>query len=427
MSAAPWIYLAFSVWCAWFSFNAHRPMRAGARRATLSFAAGWLTTELAIHHIAWQAVVTLVFAAFGAFSAWPGIAGLALTGLSWLALLASVVQAARAKRVYEDALVRGFGADYFLQIRPELHERLRARTDWRRLIFPFPIRRQSVERVRDIHYGRARGVDLHLDIYRGREPLVRAPVLFQIHGGGWVMGSKNEQALPLMYELAEQGWLCVSIDYRLSPHATFPDHLIDCKRALVWVKEHIADYGGDPGFIAVTGGSAGGHLCALMGLTQNDPEYQPGFEHADTRVSCCLPFYGVYDFANRNLTYANDGMRRILERQVMKGSVDEIPEAYDRASPVTRVDENASPFFVIHGRNDSLVPVAEAREFVKVLAEKSRAPHAYAELPGAQHAFEIFPSLRTLLAIDASCRYLSLMYSRYLDGRDPGLESAGRS
>ncbi len=414
----PWIYLAFSVWCAWFSYNAHFPMRVGSgRRATISFAAGWLTTELALHHIAWQAIVTALFHALGAFGAWPGLVGLGLTGLSWAALLVSQRQAGRARAICEEALASVFGRDYFQRIRPELRQHLSNEIDWRRLLRPFKIRRKGVERIRDIQYGRGGGLDLHLDIYRSIVAPENGPVLFQIHGGGWVMGSKDEQALPLMNQLAEQGWVCVTVNYRLSPHATFPDHLVDCKRALAWVKENIADYGGDPGFIAVTGGSAGGHLCALMGLTQNDPEYQPGFEDADTSVACCLPYYGVYDFANRNQTWPSDSLARMLERRIMKGALHEIPEAWDRASPVTRVNESTPPFFVIHGEKDTLVPVAEAREFSKVLAEKSPSPHVYAELPGAQHAFELFLSLRTQQVNDASCRYLSLIYSEYLDAR----------
>ena len=65
--------------------------------------------------------------------------------------------------------------------------------------------------------------------------------------------------------------MTVTINYRLSPKATWPDHLVDCKRALAWVRDHIADYGGDPSFIAVSGGSAGGHLCAMLALTPADP------------------------------------------------------------------------------------------------------------------------------------------------------------
>lgn len=416
----PWIYLAFSVWCAWFSYNAHFPMTRGVRSSAFSFAAGWLTTELALHHIAWQAIATAVFWGLGAFQAWPGVLGLCLTLVSWAGLLVSQRQAARAGDVCEAALTRAFGPDYFERIPPEMRKHLHQGVNWRRLLRPFRIRRKSVERIRDVQYGRGGGIDLHLDIYRSVVPPGNGPVLFQIHGGGWMMGSKNEQALPLMNQLAEMGWVCVTVDYRLSPHATFPDHLIDCKRALVWVKQHIAEHGGDPNFIAVTGGSAGGHLCALMGLTQNDPEYQPGFEDADTSVSCCLPYYGVYDLVNRNETFYNDGLSRALETRILKGGLHEIPEAWDRASPVTRVTENTPPFFLIHGEKDSLVPVLEAREFAKVLAEKSPSPSAYAELPGAQHAFELFHSLRTALVNDAACRYLCLVYGEYLDQRASG-------
>ena len=129
-----------------------------------------------------------------------------------------------------------------------------------------------------------------------RRPARRgAPVLVYIHGGAWVIGDKREQGLPLLHELARRGWVTVTINYRLSPKATWPDHIVDCKRAVAWVREHIAEYGGDPGFIAVSGGSAGGHLSALVALTPGDPAFQPGFEEADASVDACVPFYGVYD------------------------------------------------------------------------------------------------------------------------------------
>ena len=109
-------------------------------------------------------------------------------------------------------------------------------------------------------------------------------MLLQIHGGAWVIGNKRQQALPLMHHLAAHGWVCVAANYRLSPRATFPDHLIDVKLALGWIHEHIDSYGGDPEFVAITGGSAGGHLASLAALTANHPEYQPGFEPAETSV-----------------------------------------------------------------------------------------------------------------------------------------------
>ena len=73
-------------------------------------------------------------------------------------------------------------------------------------------------------------------------------------------GEQTGQAHPLFSHLAQPGWVCVAINYRLSPNSEWPSAIIDVKQAIAWVKEHIAQFGGDSGFIAITGGSAGGHL-----------------------------------------------------------------------------------------------------------------------------------------------------------------------
>jgi acetyl esterase/lipase len=237
-------------------------------------------------------------------------------------------------------------------------------------------------------------------------------VLLQIHGGGWMIGNKDQQGLPLMYDLASRGWVCVAINYRLSPKATWPDHLVDCKRAIAWIREHIAEYGGDPGYIVATGGSAGGHLTAMVGLTANDPEFQPGFENVDTSVHGMVPFYGVYDFRDRfGFRGKNDPLRKGLERYVMKRSRDEAIEAFDGASPMSHVRPDAPPALVIHGTLDTLVPVQEAREFVRMLREVSRSPVAYVELRGTHHAFEVFQSIRTLHTVAAVDRFLGWLLS----------------
>jgi acetyl esterase/lipase len=215
-----------------------------------------------------------------------------------------------------------------------------------------------------------------------------------------------------MQHLASRGWVCVSINYRLSPRATFPDPIIDVKRAIAWIRAHGVEYGADPSFLVVTGGSAGGHLCALAALSGNDPEYQPGFEDVDTSVDGCVSFYGVYDFTDRHGQYRNRGLARLLERRVMKVPMATAREAYERASPMSRVSEQAPPFLVVHGDRDTLVPVEEARHFVATLRARTRAPIAYAEIPGAQHAFEIFPSLRTALVVHGVERFVTTLYAR---------------
>ena len=148
-----------------------------------------------------------------------------------------------------------------------------------------------------------------------------------VHGGAWVIGDKREQGKPMMFELVARGWVCVAINYRLSPKATWPDHIVDVKRALAWVKEHIAEYGGDPSFVAVSGGSAGGHLCALAALTAGDRRLQPGFEEKDTAVQACVPFYGVMDVTSSpEASLFGPGLVEMLEKTVMKEKESEHPE-----------------------------------------------------------------------------------------------------
>ncbi|MCV7155031.1 alpha/beta hydrolase [Mycolicibacterium pyrenivorans] len=265
----------------------------------------------------------------------------------------------------------------------------------------------------DISYGEY-GSANHLDLWR-RPDLDRAgkaPVLFQIPGGAWITGNKRGQAHPLMSHLAELGWICVAVNYRHSPRNTWPDHIVDVKRALAWVKTHIAEYGGDPDFIAITGGSAGGHLSSLAALTPNDPRYQPGFEDVDTGVQAAVPFYGVYDFT-RFEDAMHPSMPELLEQMVIKQPHKTSFETYVDASPVNHVAADAPPFFVLHGTNDSLVPVEQARAFVAKLRDVSTQPVVYAELPFAQHAFDMLGSARAAHTAVAAEQFLAEIYANH--------------
>lgn len=413
-SVIPWLFLLVSLVGAGFTYNAHRPRYAPATTAGLSFFAGWLTSELALHHIAWQGALTLGFVWLDALSRWPGVVGLAITGVSWVGLAACFWRGRDAEQAIEAALAEGLGADYLDRIPPDIRQRFAPRIDWRPILMPFPIHHPAVERVRNVTFGRAGGCDLNLDVFRHRAHPMGCPVLVYVHGGAWVVGSKNEQGLPLLLHLASRGWVGVSVDYRLSPHATFPEHVVDVKRALAWVRAHVAEYGGDPAFVVLAGGSAGGHLAALAALTAGDPEYQPGFEDADTTVQGCVAFYGVYDFTDRDGHWPHGGLRRLLERHVMKALLDEAPEAFAKASPLHRVHREAPPFLVVHGDRDTLVPVAQARQFRDALRAAGAAPVAYAEIAGAQHAFEIFPSLRAAFVVQGVERFVGYLYARHL-------------
>jgi len=389
-----WAFLAVSAIGAVFTANAFVPVRRVPALFMPSFFGSWLTAELAIHHVFWQSIATLAFVELGALAAWPGWAGLIITFGSWLGLLVLFADGNRARKTF-DAALEGLEA-----------VRDKKRVPRRHVILPFYKRRRGVKVTRDMVYRRVAGTVLKLDVVAPAEDGTRRPAIMQIHGGSWVMGDKREQGWPLMSHLAANGWVCFNLNYRLSPGATFPDHLIDLKAGLAWIRDHAEDFRIDPDFIAVTGGSAGGHLAALMALTANRPEYQPGFGEADTSLQAAVPIYGVYDFTSRLGTNRLPFWYRRLEAQIMKAFRDEEPEKFRRASPIEQIHPDAPPFFVIHGDRDTLAPVEEARYFADQLRETSKAPVVYAELGGAQHAFDLFCSPRTSHMLVAVLQFL---------------------
>jgi acetyl esterase/lipase len=395
--------------------NALRPVP-GTRPGIPAMFAGWLTAELAPHLLAVTAADTVTELVRRRETPRRRAAGLALAAGTAGGLAAIIRQSQDARGLIEDALCEALGDEYLQTLDPQPTDTDLA-TPWRQLLWPFRMRTDEVERLGDIAYGPA-GTRNLLDVYRHRDHPRKVPVLLQVHGGGWIIGDKDTQGIPLMQHMAARGWVCVAMNYRLSPRARFPDHLVDVKRALAWVREHAHELDVDPEFVAVTGGSAGGHLAAMMALTPNDPEYQPGFEDADTSVQAAVPFYGVYDFAAESGTRSARQRRdHYLNKYVMRADAADSPDDYAKASPLLRVGSDAPPFLVIHGVHDTLVPVAEAREFVRRLRELSGRPTAYAELSGTQHAFDIFPSIRSSHVVRGVERFLNWCLAEHRAGR----------
>ncbi len=390
-----WLFLGLSLVGAVFTLNAFIPVRRIPALFVPSFFGSWLTAELALHHIVWQAIATVLFVQLGALSQWPGLVGMGITIASWLGLLILFHDGRRTHHVFDDALL-GLEAPAETQ-----------RLPLSQLVMPFRFRRRGVKVTRDVIYRKVSGRHLKLDVAMPEEPGTGRPAIMQIHGGAWIIGDKREQGWPLIGHLAANGWVCFNVNYRLSPAATWPDHLVDLKCALEWIRDHADEYGVDPDFVAVTGGSAGGHLTAMMALTANDPEYQPGFEGADTSVQAAVPVYGVYDFTNRLGTMLPRFRHQMLEPIIMKAFFDEEPQKFRRASPIDRVHADAPPFLIVHGDRDTLAPVEDARSFADALQSVSRAPVMYAELRGAQHAFDVFASPRTARMLDGTLRFLS--------------------
>ncbi|MEA5364936.1 alpha/beta hydrolase [Amycolatopsis sp., V23-08] len=389
--------------------NALRPLRARSTSVP-AFFAGWLTSELAPQFLALTAADTAVHLARHGVRDRSTQVGLGLAAATAVGLGASIRTGHGARDEIERALTEALGDDYAEEL---------GRSDlglpWSELALPFRMGAPDVQVDRNIAYAPG-GKRFLLDVYRPSEPVTGAPVLLQVHGGAWVIGNKEEQGRPLMRYLARRGWVCVAINYPLSPAHRWPAHIVAAKQSLAWIRREIASYGGDPRFVAVTGGSAGGHLSALLALTQNDPALQPGFESIDTSVQAAAPHYGVYDFAATSGSPASKyRLESLLARRVFAPDRDPVShlDDYIAASPLDRITSDAPPFFVIHGRDDSLVPVREAREFVRRLREKSKNPVAYAELAGAQHAFDVFTSVRSAHVVRGVARFLDHTYLQW--------------
>jgi acetyl esterase/lipase len=390
----PYVLLASGLLALLAAVNAMRPRR-GLVLVVVSFLASWLTIELAPWVLLLETLVTALLVAGGGLDGLPGDLGLAATAAGWAVLAVVMVRARRTTLT-----VREWSAGLELDPGDEAPA-----FPLGHVVLPFLMtRRRGVTRVRDIAYGDDPA--MRLDVYKPSSPGGLRPGIMSVHGGAWLIGSKREQGIPLLNHLAAAGWVGINVDYRLSPRAKFPDHLLDVKRAIKWYREHAEEHGADPDFLCVTGGSAGGHLAALVALTANVPEYQPGFEDVDTSVRAAVPFYGVYDMGTL-IENAPGLLGAFMERHVMGARLADDPEAYDRASPLHWIREDAPPFLVVHGDLDTVVPVAQARTFTERLRRTSAAPVLFAEMKGAQHAFDVFPSYRVARVIEGAERFLT--------------------
>ena len=390
--------------------NGLHPLTRNPYASVLVFWFGWPTSEVPGLYATASALDAVRRGRRGDFAGAKGKAALALTAASW-AILGAVRYrgATNPGPVLEAGLTEQLGPDYARELKALPTQP--TRSGRRNLPLRTTVsRRRFVDKQNIVSYGPHGRANL-ADIWRRRD-LPRdgkAPVLLQVPGGAWMIGWRRPQAYPLMSHLVSRGWVCVSMNYRVAPLHTWPDHIVDVKRALAWVKENIAAYGGDPNFVAISGGSAGGHLSALAALTPNDPKFQPGFEEADTSVVAAVPFYGRYDWYSTEHPGRAEFVE-VLERLVVKRKLSTHRHIYLDASPLRYVRADAPPFFVLHGTDDSLIPVIEAREFIEELRGVSKSPVAYAELPYAQHAFDIFGSPRAHQAADAVARFLSWVY-----------------
>lgn len=365
--------------------------------------AGWAITEFPLRVLTGHALSSVNAAPVNRFTA-----GLA---------------AQRADSVLQEALTETHGSDYAEQVsHPVTDPTIRRHSVagvWRAAQ-----RSRYATVTRNLSYGPG-GRDHLLDIWRRPDitPGAKAPVLLQVPGGAWALSEKRGQAVPLLSRMVELGWICVTINYSRSPFSAWPAHIIDVKRAIAWLRENVADHGGDPEFIAITGGSAGAHIGSLAALTANDTALQPGFEHVDTSVAAAVPYYGAYDLTDpANMC---ELMLPFLENFVMRARLADAPDLYRAASPIAHVHRDAPPFFVLHGRNDAVIPHTQAQSFVGALRGAGAATVAHAELPNAHHAFDTIATVRSQMVTDTVADFLGITYGRHRTGLDRVVHHVG--
>ena len=231
-----------------------------------------------------------------------------------------------------------------------------------------------------------------------------------------------------MSHLAEQGWVCLAIDYRVSPHHRWPRHIIDVKTAIAWARANVDKFGGDRNFVAVAGCSAGGHLAALAGLTADDPRVsRPSCPRART------PRWTRWSGSTAATTGRTDpppngsASSNSWSGWWSNGRIDRHPEVFRNASPIARVHPNAPPFLVIHGSNDSVIPVEQARSFVERLRAVSHSMVGYLELPGAGHGFDLIDGARAGAMAHATRLFLNQVHRSRADRGQRGYLSHGSS
>jgi acetyl esterase/lipase len=379
-------YLVTTALVACCTLLALAPLRRPRVLRAMSFRVGLVVNELPFVAFYWLFGSTLLAIGQGDVDSRGGQVAFGLAVLATVGLVAIAWRGLRAGPAVDQALSEGLGACWRTSIDAGMAARLRRHRPFARILFgPFFVRRRDVERLANLRYGDSGASNL-LDVYRHRSNPAGAPMLVYMHGGGFVSGRKDREARPLLYRLASQGWVCISANYRLRPAAAFPDHLIDVKKVIAWMRHHGHEYGADPGVVFVAGSSAGGHLASLAALTPNDPTFQPGFERADTSVTAAISLYGYY------------------------GPLD--TKDQPPSSPLAYVGADAPPFFVAHGDLDTVVSVEGARHFVERLRSNSSHPVVYAELPGAQHSFDLFHSLRFETVVDAVEAFTAWVRSR---------------
>ena len=262
-----------------------------------------------------------------------------------------------------------------------------------------------VEIVQDLQYASAGGWPLAADLYIPRGVVGPVPTIAWVHGGGWRYGNRR-MSPDLSRVFAERGFAMAAVDYRLSYRGTFPAQIEDLKTAIRWLRSIAATCGFDGARIGLMGASAGGHLCALAGLTPQglfEPADRMYPEHASL-VGAVVSAYPPVDFlqldAHRppdrtvsadpeNLTVPR-GMRAAdptsFESRLLGASIQTRPDLVRAANPITYAAPGAPPFLILHGDSDTTIPLPQSELLYRALAER-RTDVTLSVIDGLGHGF----------------------------------------
>jgi acetyl esterase/lipase len=256
--------------------------------------------------------------------------------------------------------------------------------------------RAAVDVVHDVPYGGAERPELLLDVYRPQTSEGEAPVVIGVHGGGWVSGDKLQFA-PQSRALARAGFLVVDANYALEPSLGpgFPRQIDDLRAALRWTRKHARSYGGDPDRMAVVGGSAGGYLAAMLGLTADAGRRVRGI----ASLSGPMDFVALVEELRGEVRACTSGPCTAVVRTARENlrsflGCDPLacPTALlQRASPVTHVNPRSPPFFLANSTEEA-IPAEQAVTMGRAL----RAAGVEAQvllLPGTLHSVEYLPDI----------------------------------
>jgi acetyl esterase/lipase len=253
--------------------------------------------------------------------------------------------------------------------------------------------------VPNVVYGVADNFETKLDLYLPRGQQTPAPTLIQIHGGGWVGGNKEANALRFLPYL-EMGWAVVNVQYRLGQVGLAPAAVEDSLCALRWVIRNAEQYGLDPARVVVTGYSAGGHLALTTGITPASAGLDrqcPGTE--PLRVAAIVNWYGITDVGD-----LLDGANMRSYAVQWMGSLPDREAVAERVSPLTYVRGGLPPVLTIHGDADPVVPYTHALRLRDAL-DRAGVPNRLHTVPGGGHGNftvaeyqDIYETVRQFLA-----------------------------